>query len=82
MAESKGTSKEEAHQNQSLRQEIATRADVTALFNTYNLDEGFIVIDYMTATRHVRAVINEMKKDKEKSDAFFVSYNIESNNFI
>ena len=75
MVESKGTSKEEAYKNQSLRQEIASHADIISLFNTYTLDEGFIVIGHMTTIRHVRTLLNDFKKDKEKSDIFFVSFN-------
>ena len=48
----------------------------------YMLDEDFIVNDSMTTIWHVRAVVNEFKKDKEKSDAFFISLYGKSNKFI
>ena len=79
MVESKGTSKEKAHWNQSLRQEIASHDDITSFFNTYTLEEGFIVIDRMTAIWHGSQWVKERQR---KNDIFFVSFNGKSNNFI
>lgn len=76
MQESPGTSKEDALQNQLLRQTIMAKEDVTKLFQTYTLPEGCVCFDGRMVSQHVRSVINEMKKKKNNGvyDRCFVSY--------
>ena len=74
--ESHGTSKDQALLNQSQREEIASHPDVKALFHTYETEKGHVILDHKTATKHIRAVLNEMKKKRYKGlyDSSFVSY--------
>ena len=55
------TTKQEALMNKAECQQIASKSDITALFQMYTLPEGFVNIDHTTVTKHVRAVLNEMK---------------------
>ena len=57
-----GTTKQEALMNRAQCQQIASKCDITALFQMCTLPEGFVNIDHTTATKHVRAILNEMKK--------------------
>lgn len=73
MAESEGTTKQEALKNQLLRQEILSKKDVVQLLQTYSLPEGLVQLDARLVSQHIRAVLNEMKKKQGAHDTSFVS---------
>ena len=76
MAESPGTSKDEAFCNQVLRREIMAKKDVVSLMDTYVLPEGHVALNMKLVAQHIRAVLNEMKKKKHKGahDKCFVNF--------
>ena len=58
-----GTSAEQAFENLLLREHIASHQDMEVYFHTYTLEETARVrLDKNTASIHVKACINEMKK--------------------
>ena len=62
-----GTTADQAHDNLVLREKVATHPDVVSLFNTYRLEDGAVVkLDRNTASNHVKACLNEMKKSKRE----------------
>ena len=72
---SSGDYKTRSFNDQAQCQQIASKCDITALFQMYTLPEGFVNIDHTTATKHVRAVLNEMKKKRSQYDMSFVIFN-------
>ncbi len=66
MIESAGTTKEEAVHNQTERQNIISKPDVVSLYHTYVFAEGMVGLNEATASNHVRHVLNELKKSRNK----------------
>lgn len=64
-----GTTKEEALENQGLRETIIQDKSVTALFTTFQLEDGSgkCTINGQKAFEHVRHVLNELRR-KRKGD--------------
>ena len=61
-----GTSKEEALENQRLREAIASDERVSSTFGTFILEDGSgkITLDIMKAYDHVRYVLNDIRRTK------------------
>ena len=58
-----GTSAEQAFENMLLRERIASHQDVEVYFHTYTLeDRARVKLDKNTASNHVKACINKMKR--------------------
>ena len=70
MLKCEGTSKEEALENQRLRECIATHDSVKQHFGTFYLEDnsGKITLDTVKAFSHVRNVLNDLRRKKEQPD--------------
>lgn len=64
MLKCQGTSKEEAQDNQRLREAIASDDEVKSTFGTFVLEDGQgkVTLDAMKAYKHVRYVLNDMRR--------------------
>lgn len=64
MLKCQGMSKEEAQENQQLREAIASDERVKSTFGTFTLENGCgkVTLDAMKAYEHVRYVLNDMRR--------------------
>lgn len=61
-----GTTATQAYDNLILRENIATHPDVAVFFGKFKLEDGnFVKLDRHTASYHVKACINEIKKTRD-----------------
>jgi hypothetical protein len=71
MMKCQGTSKEEALENQRLREAIASDERISSTFGTFILEDGCgkITLDVMKAYDHVRYVLNDIRRAKGINDS-------------
>ena len=71
MLQCQGTSKEEAQQNQLLREAVASDESVKGAFGTFYLEngQGKVTLDTLKAFEHVRHVLNDIRRAHADKDA-------------
>ena len=71
MLQCQGTSKEEAQQNQLLRETVASDESVKSTFGTFYLENGQekVTLDVLKAFVHVRHVLNDIRRAHAGKDA-------------